>query len=73
MSSQDDSLSATTPRTSLVLVLTGMGALLIVVGVIALIATDPVNWFGVGLAWFAGVYSMVLARLVRNRRLEPKQ
>ncbi len=73
MSPQNDSLSAATPRTSLVLILTGMGALLVVVGVIALIATDPVNWFGVGLAWFAGVYSMLMARLVRNRRLEPKE
>lgn len=72
MSSQTDSLTAATPRTSLVLILTGMGALLVVVGVIALVASDPVNWFGVGLAWFAGLYSMLLARLVRNRRVEPR-
>lgn len=72
MSSQNDSLTAATPRTSLVLILTGLGSLLVVVAVIALVATNPVNWFGVGLALFAGAYSMLLARLVRKRRLEPK-
>lgn len=68
--SSNDSLRAATPRASLVLILTGMGALLIVVGVIALIASNPINWFGVGLAWFAGIYSFLMARLVRKRALE---
>ena len=68
--SSHDSLTAATPRTSLVLILTGMGAVLVVVGVIALVASDPINWFGVGLAWFAGLYSLFMARLVRKRSLE---
>lgn len=67
-----DSLSETSPRVSLVLILTGLGALLVVVGVIAVVATDPVNWFGVGLAWFAGIYGLVMARLVGKRKLEPR-
>ena len=70
--SSRDSLSAPPPRTSLVLILTGLGGLLMVIGVIALIATDPVNWFGIGLAWFAGLYSLFMARLVRNRSLESR-
>jgi len=70
--SSRDSLSATPPRTSLVLILTGLGGLLMVIGVIALIATDPGNWFGIGLAWFAGLYSLFMARLVRNRSLESR-
>lgn len=71
--SSKDSLTAATPRTSLVLVLTGLGGLLFVVGVIALVASDPVNWFGVGLAWFAGVYSLLMARFVGKGKLESRR
>lgn|GEM_PF-2795161 len=72
MSSQDLQ-SGTTPRMSLVLILTGLGGLLFVVGVIALIASDPVNWFGVGLAWFAGAYSLVMARVVGKGKLDSRR
>jgi membrane protein implicated in regulation of membrane protease activity len=57
----------------LVLILTGLAGLLFVVGVIALIASDPINWFGVGVAWFAGIYSLVLARFVGRRKLEARR
>ncbi|WP_343956712.1 MULTISPECIES: hypothetical protein [Yaniella] len=51
----------------MVIIMTGFGALLIVIGAIAVLAMDPVSWFGVGIAWLAGVYSIVMARVIRRR------
>ncbi len=65
---QVDTKTPTPPSTALVLLLTGMGALFIVIGVIALVATNPVNWVGVGLAWFVGLYSFVMAQVIKRRR-----
>ncbi|HEY4535303.1 MAG TPA: hypothetical protein VIG71_04945 [Enteractinococcus sp.] len=67
-----DTKTPTPPATALVLMLTGTGALFMVVGVIALVATNPVNWLGVGLAWFVGVYAIILAQLVKRRRQRSK-
>lgn len=64
-----DTKTATPPATALILLLTGMGAIFIVIGVVALVATNPINWFGVGLAWFVGIYSFVMAQVIKRRRL----
>ena len=29
-------------------------------------ATNPINWFGVGLAWFVGIYSFVMAQVING-------
>lgn len=63
-----DTKTATPPSIALVMMLTGMGALFVVIGVITLVATDPVNWMGVGLAWFVGLYSFVMAQFIKRRR-----
>lgn len=57
------------PATTLFVLLNGLGYLLLVVGLIALVAMNPVNWFGIGLAWFGGLYGLVLARFIRRREL----
>ncbi|TQL65493.1 hypothetical protein, partial [Enteractinococcus coprophilus] len=58
----------TLPSTALVLLLTGFGSLFIIVGIITLVATDPTNWVGVGLSWFVGLYSFVMAQIFKQRR-----
>lgn len=65
--SQQDTKTPTAPSTAIVLLLTGIGALFVVVGVIALVATNPVNWVGVGLALFVGVYSVIMAQVIKRR------
>lgn len=62
-----DEHAAMSPGASLFLMLNGLGAVLILVGLIAILAMDPVNWFGVGVAIFAGIYSMVMSRILRRR------
>ena len=63
-----DTKTAAHPSTALVLMFTGFGALFIVIGVIALVTTDPTSWVGVGLALFVGVYSFVMAQVIKRRR-----
>ena len=63
-----DTKTATPPSTALVLILTGMGSLFFVIGVVALVATNPTNWVGAGLAWFVGVYSFIMAQVLKRRR-----
>lgn len=69
---QQDTKTPTPPSTALVLLLTMLGALFVVIAVIAMVATDPTNWVGVGLAVFVGVYSFVMAQLLK-RRQRPSQ
>lgn len=63
-----DTKTATPPSTALVMMLTGFGALFIVIGVVALVATNPTNWVGVSLALFVGVYSFVMAQVLKRCR-----
>lgn len=63
-----DTKTPTPPSTALVLLLTGFGSLFVVIGIITLVATDPINWVGVGLAWFVGLYSFVMVQVFKRRR-----
>lgn len=63
-----DTKTPTPPSTALVLLLTGLGSLFIIVGIITLVGTNPTNWVGVGLAWFVGLYSFVMVQLMKRRR-----
>lgn len=63
-----DTKTATAPKTALVMMLTAFGALFVVIGVVALVTTNPTNWVGVGLAFFVGVYSFVMAQIIKRRR-----
>lgn len=63
---QEDTKTPTPPSTALVLLLTILGALFVVVAVITTVATNPTNWVGVGLAVFVGVYSFVMAQILKR-------
>lgn len=69
---QQDTKTATPPATALVFVLTGVGALFVVVAVITMVATSPVNWMGVGLALFVALYSFVMAQIMKRRRVQAR-
>lgn len=64
---QQDTKTPTTPSTAIVLLLTGLGALFVVIGVLALVATTPVNWFGVCISLFVGLYSFMMAQVMKRR------
>lgn len=64
---QHDTKPSAPPASALVLLMTILGAVLVIVALVAVLATDPVNWFGIGLAVLAGVYSLVLAQVVKRR------
>lgn len=66
---QHDLNTPAPPSTALAIVLTGWGALLFIVAIIAVLVMNPPNWFGIGLAAFAGLYSIIMARVVTRRRL----
>lgn len=63
---QEDTKTPTPPSTALVLLLTMLGALFVVVAVITTVATNPTNWVGVGLTVFVGVYSFVMAQILKR-------
>lgn len=65
---QQDTKTPTTLSTAIVLLLTGIGALFIVIGVLALVATSPVNWFGVSISLFVGIYSFMMAQFMKRRQ-----
>lgn len=44
-----------------------LGFLLLIIGLIAVVAMNPPHWLGVGITWFAGVYSLVMAHMVKRR------
>lgn len=44
-----------------------LGFLLLIIGLIAVVAMNPPHWLGVGITWFAGVYSLVMAQMVKRR------
>lgn len=66
---QYDTKPATSPSTALFIMLTALGFLLLIIGMIAIVAMNPPNWFGIGISWFAGLYSLAMARLVRRRAI----
>lgn len=66
---QHDTKPATSPSTALFIMLNALGYLLLIIGVIAIVAMNPPNWLGIGLSWFAGIYSLVMSRLVKRRSL----
>lgn len=66
---QHDTKPATSPSMAIFLMLNGLGYLLLVIGLIAIVAMNPINWIGVGLAWVAGIYSLVMSRVIRRREM----
>lgn len=66
---QHDTKPATSPSTAVFLLLNGLGFSLIIIGLIAVVAMQPINWLGIGIVWFAGIYSVVMARIIRRRHV----
>ncbi|WP_022871394.1 hypothetical protein [Yaniella halotolerans] len=66
---QHDTKSSTSPSTALFLLLNALGFLLLIIGLIATVAMTPPHWLGIGITWFAGLYSLVMAQMVKRRPL----
>lgn len=64
---QHDTKPTTSPSTALFIMLNVLGFLLLIIGLIAVVAMNPPHWLGVGITWFAGVYSLVMAQMVKRR------
>ncbi len=63
---QHDTKPTTSPSTALFIMLNALGFLLLIIGLIAIVAMNPPHWIGIGITWFAGVYSLVMARMVKR-------
>lgn len=62
---QHDTKATTSPSTALFIMLNALGYLLLIIGLIAFVAMNPPHWLGIGITWFAGVYSLMMARMVK--------
>lgn len=64
---QHDTKPTTAPSTAVFIMLNALGFFMLIVGLIAIVAMNPPHWVGIGITWFAGVYSLVMAQLVKRR------
>lgn len=67
---QHDTKPSTGPSTALFIVLNGLGFLLLIISLIAILVMDPIHWIGVAISAIAGVYSVVLAHTIKRRDIQ---
>lgn len=67
---QFDTKPSAAPSTAVFILLNGLGFLLLIIGLIAIIVMNPIHWVGVGITAVAGGYSLVMAHAIKRRDIQ---